>query len=210
MGTATTPDRLLAALDAKGDGRAERPASDDGALLRRAQSGDAAASRALVQRHGPRIFRIVAASFRDRALAADVVQETFVRALYRSSELRAEESAFAWLLRIAIRIAQDERRRTWRVVLPGELASEALDPSPTADDRLVAHQDAAVVQAALERLPARWRTVLVLRYYGGLSAAEIAATLEKSEPAVRKDLERAREALRKRLATWFGAEGGGR
>lgn len=180
---------------------------EDAALLRRAHEGDAGASRELLRRHAPRIHRIVLAAHGDRELARDVVQETFLRAIAQAEQLRADTGLFPWLVRIALRIAIDQKKKLRREILQERLPEpEVLIRTPAAERRLSEAEDAEAVQAALARLTPRWRELVVLRYFGGFTVAEIAQIADRSEVAVRKDLERARGRLRKLLANWFEVE----
>lgn len=173
----------------------------DAEMLRRANAGDEASARVLVARYGPRLGRIVEAAYGDRGLAEDVVQETFLRAIDQAHQLRDDAGLLAWLVRIALRLAADSKRKRRRETLPGELPDHASASSP--EGTLAAAQDALAVRAALDKLSERWRTLLVLRYFSGFSTQEIAEITGKKEPAIRKDLERARARMKKLLARWF-------
>jgi RNA polymerase sigma-70 factor, ECF subfamily len=182
----------------------QRPADEsDRALLTRVAGGDALACRELLGRYGQRLYRIVLASHRDPDLAEDIVQETFIRAVRAAATLREETSLFAWLAQIAHRVAIDFYRKNKRLVR--EVVDTA-DARPRPDADLEASEAAGRVRLALARLKPDVREVVVLRYYGGFSVAELARVLGKSEVAVRKELQRARERLRKLLGTAFTEE----
>ncbi|MCK6552697.1 RNA polymerase sigma factor [Myxococcota bacterium] len=166
----------------------------DRALLLRARDGDAAACRELLARHAVRLHAIVRAAHPELGLADDVVQETFLRALAEVDQLRAEASTFAWLVRIALRLAIDARRRTKRELLD-EAACERADGRAPAEKGLDA-EDVRAVREALDGLDDYRRELVVLRYYGSFSTAELAELFDKSEVAIRKDLERARAKLK--------------
>lgn len=123
-----------------------------------------------------------------RDAAHDVVQEAFARALRDAAKLRREESAAAWVWRIAFRIAVAERGRGSADALPDDLSilEESRDP---------------VLAAAVRSLPPQRRLVLFLRYYAELTYAEIAEALGIAEGTVAATLSQAHAALLDQLLT---------
>jgi RNA polymerase sigma-70 factor (ECF subfamily) len=178
---------------------------DAGSRLRAAadgaRAGDPEAFRALVDATHATVFRLAAALVRDRDEAADVTQETYVRAWGRLDELRDGGAALGWLCRIARNVAHDRRRSWWsRIRAPLDaLAGEAAPPEGLPDAALAAAERAGAVRAALARLPDKHRVVLALREVEGLSYEEIAAALGVPVGTVESRLHRARAALAKRL-----------
>jgi RNA polymerase sigma-70 factor, ECF subfamily len=199
MSTTLTLDRLLTAV--VGDPSQPTSAATDRQLLDGLRARDPLACRELLVRYGARLYRIVHASHRDRDLAEDVVQETFIRAMRAADTLREEASLFAWLVQIAHRVAIDLFRRDRRLSHEEvELVSRER-PDTSAE----AAESSGRVRAALDRLKPGARELIVLRYYAGFSVAEMARVQEKSETAVRKELQRARDRLRKILGgAWEG------
>ena len=116
--------------------------------------------------------------------AHDVVQEAFARALSRRRSYRGEAPLGAWVWRIAMRVALDERNRAKRLqlddVFEGGLAEPARDPE---------------LAEALRALPPRRRLVFFLRYFADLSYAEIASVCEISEGTVAASLAQARAEI---------------
>jgi RNA polymerase sigma-70 factor, ECF subfamily len=200
MSSVLTRSALFLVQDTAEEDRSRRVADAD--LLRSAHAGDARATRELLDRHAPKLFRIVHAAHGDRQLAEDVVQETFLRAIDQAHQLREDTGMFSWLVRIAIRIGIDEKRKLRRVLFSSD-PPEPVSDGPGLERSFAEKQDQETVRAALVRLSARHRELVVMRYFAGFSVAEIAEITERSEVAIRKDLERARDRLRKLLKTWF-------
>jgi len=179
---------------------------DGGARLRaaaeRARGGNPGAFREVVERSHETLFRLAAALVVDRDEAADVVQETYIRAWARIDELRDPAAIVGWLCRIARSVAHDRRRGWWsRLRAPLEAAAGRLDPPPaTPDEALAAAETARSVRSALARLPEKHRVVLVLREVDGMSYDEIAESLGIPVGTVESRLHRAREGLARRLA----------
>ena len=180
---------------------------DDAGSLRRAaeraKDGSAAAFRELVDRTHATVFRLAAALTGDRDEAADVTQETYVRAWERIGELRDPSAASGWLCRIARNVARDRQGSWWtRIRAPLDPAAEerAAAPPATAQERLEAAETAGAVRRALRKLPEKHRLVLQLREVEGMSEEEVAEALGVPVGTVASRLHRARAGLAKRLA----------
>ncbi|SEN52193.1 RNA polymerase sigma-70 factor, ECF subfamily [Sphingomonas gellani] len=178
------------------------PAADrgDGDLVARAMAGDDPAFAALVSRHKQALHRLVARIIGDEDEAVDVVQDVFVAAHGALARYDPARPLRAWLARIAINKARDWRRRRLvrrlvSAVFPDN-AAEIADRGPAVDTVVAGRLELARVGAAMARLPANLREVLVLRTVEGFSQAEAAQALGIVEKAVETRLYRARQRLR--------------
>jgi RNA polymerase sigma-70 factor (ECF subfamily) len=138
----------------------------------------------LYGRHAEELVRFMVKLLGDRERAADLVHDTFVRAMRAADQLRDRASARAWLYRIAANLARNElRRRKLIAFLPfGEHrgAEDAFDA------------EAAQVHQALRSIPADQAIALVLHYQRGFSRAEVADLVGISEEGVKSRLARGR------------------
>jgi RNA polymerase sigma-70 factor (ECF subfamily) len=186
---------------------------DAGARLRAAadgaRAGDPEAFRVLVAETHATVFRLAAALVSDRDEAADVTQETYVRAWGRIEELRDGAAALGWLCRIARNVAHDRRGSWWsRVRAPLEAIAGVAAPREAGPDAsFAAAERAEAVRAALAKLPEKHRVVLALREVEGLSYEEIAAATGVPRGTVESRLHRARAALARRLSGLRAEEG---
>ncbi|HEX2908194.1 MAG TPA: RNA polymerase sigma factor [Phototrophicaceae bacterium] len=144
-------------------------------LARGIQYGDRNCLAALVERHHSLLlgflYRMTGG---DRALAEDLVQETFVRVIHHISQYEYPRPFKAWLYRIATNLARDyykqaEMRHT---ISMSEDVDAAVSDAP--EDAVLLDIEGEVVASAMLRLPVPQRETLVLRYYQELSLAEIA------------------------------------
>lgn len=121
--------------------------------------------------------------------ADDLVQETLARALVSAPRNASPQQTRAWLHRVATNLALDDfRRRARRRVEP-------LDDELTGTAVSIPLHESLTAREALARLNPHHRLLLLLRFEGGFSHAEIAALLDISEPAARQRLSRARRAF---------------
>ncbi|HZP90531.1 MAG TPA: sigma-70 family RNA polymerase sigma factor [Actinomycetota bacterium] len=144
----------------------------------------APAYEALYREHAERLWRAVFASTGDREVASDAVAEAFAQCLRRGQAVRSPK---AWLWKAAFRIAAGEMQRRRR------------SPEPETDRGYEMSEGPAVLLGALRVLPERQRAVLVLHYYAGYKAREIAGILGSSAATVRVHLSRGRRRLRELL-----------
>lgn len=174
-----------------------RPAHDepDGSIVRRVLAGDVDAFELLVDRHAPRVRRLVARNV-PRAAGPEVAHDAFVAA-YLSLSAYAETHPFEhWLTRITLRSCADYwrgRGREGRSERSAEPAAEAVRTASTAED------DRELCEWALAQLERDDREVLTLVYFEALSVKECAQVLSWSEPKVKVRAHRARARLRRIL-----------
>jgi RNA polymerase sigma-70 factor (ECF subfamily) len=138
---------------------------------------------------------------RDRTLAEDLVQETFVVALERADARVPAASERAWLFGIARRLAA-AALRSRRGFLGLLRRIVRMEPAARPGDVVELAEDGArsPVAAAVASLPARQREVLYLVFHEGMTLDDAAHALEISPGAARQHYHRAKETLRARLA----------
>lgn len=145
---------------------------------------------ALFRAHAPELGRYLVAMVRDRALAEDLLQDTFYDALHAEDRLDAVANERAWLYGIARHRALRALRRGRRFQRMVVRLSGSREPAAEGDEALVALLD------LLEReLSPELRALVLLRYVHGFQAAELAEMTGLSPEAVRQRLARARARL---------------
>jgi len=162
--------------------------ADDDALAARA---DATAFDALYRRHYDRVYRYVRASLGQDEDAADVAQQIFLQAWRSLGRFQGRSSFATWLFRIAHNAVVDAQRGrraalSWERLPDGEHTTDASGP----EEQAIRREDADRLARALGRLDAEKRALLMLRFAGQLSVAEIAAVVGKRPDAVKKQLTR--------------------
>lgn len=148
----------------------------------------------LFDAHQGRLFRLARRLSRDPEEARDLVQETFLRlARHRVPDRLEGEVAERWLVRVLVNLCRDRQRRE-RV--RRRHAAEAGPPPISSDDLGPAVVARATVAAALAKLPARRRAVIVLHELEDRGTPEIAKLLGLSQVTVRWHLHAGRRQLR--------------
>ena len=169
--------------------------ADERRLIARAQSGDQAAFRVLVERHQARAYTLALRILRSASDAEEVSQDAFVRVWTALPGFRGESSFATWLYRIVARRAFDRAqvlknrraREQAEEKLPEHTAPEAVD-----DDSL----RAALLQRLVTGLTPAQRAAVTMFYYEGRSVEQVAAILGIPENTAKTHLLRARAALR--------------
>ena len=148
----------------------------------------------LVRAHAGGLYRFAYWLSRDRQLAEDIVQEALIRGWRALPRLREERAAKSWLFSIV-------RNEYFRLIARNGPQHESID----ADTLEIADENPGLLglemRDALMALPVAYSEPLALQVLGGFSCAEIAAMLETSEGAVMTRLTRARQALKRLLAS---------
>ena len=187
--------------------------------IARLKRGDIGGLEALVRQYQVRAVRTAHLITRDRALAEDIVQAAFLRAYERIGQFDAGRPFGPWFLRSVVNDAVKTATRRKRQVsleagYEGEetsLADLLADPNPGPADLAEAAETRQAVWAALGKLPPAQRAAIVLRYYLGLSEAEMAGELACPPGTVKWRLHAARKRLRTLLRPlWPAASGSGR
>jgi RNA polymerase sigma-70 factor (ECF subfamily) len=171
--------------------------------IARMKRGDIGGLEALVRRYQVRAVRAAHLIVRDRETAEDIVQSAFLRAYERIGQFDARRPFGPWFLRSVVNDAIKAAARRQREV-PLEADSEGgeaslidllADPNPGPADLVEAAETRQAVLAALDRLPPAQRAAIVLRYYLGLSEAEMADELACPPGTVKWRLHAARRRL---------------
>jgi RNA polymerase sigma-70 factor (ECF subfamily) len=159
------------------------------ALVELARGGDADAFGLLYDHYQPAVHRFLFYRTRSTALAEDLTSETFFRALRSMTSFRWQGKDFgAWLMTIARNLATDHFKagRT-RLELTTEdmgLHDDATHDGP--EDTVLAGLTNEILLAALKKLPDEQRDCLIMRFLQGMSIAETAAVLNRSDGAVKQ------------------------
>lgn len=149
----------------------------------------------LFDAHFQRVYRYLNRVSGDPELAADVAQETFVK-LYRRGSV--PDTPGAWLISVAMNLfrnAASTRSRRLRLLTSARGESVLADPPPAPDQAVEAEDSRKRVRLALDGMPERERSLLLLQAEG-YSYREIAVALELNEASVGAFLARARRAFR--------------
>ncbi|RPI75682.1 MAG: sigma-70 family RNA polymerase sigma factor, partial [Planctomycetaceae bacterium] len=156
-------------------------------LVEAVRHGDHDAFGELVKRYEPRLMSVLLRFVRDRELARDLSQETFLRVFERIDQFDPSRRFGPWLFRIGVNLGLDymrkRKRRLWPLLF-SESRSET-PPDPASADPRQALDLEQEVRHVLEGIPEHYRTVLVLRDLENFSTSEIAAILNRKEATIR-------------------------
>ena len=171
---------------------------EDHQLFLRIAEGDPRAFRSLVDQYAPPLVIYLTRLLRNQAEAEEVAQEVFLRVWQRAGEYQATFRASTWLHRIGHNLAIDQlRRRKGNSEIDDE--HEAAPQSERPHALLEHKQQTLSLQAALDTLPLRQRTAMVLKYEQDFPNPEIAKVLDLSVDAVESLLARAKRQLKTHL-----------
>lgn len=174
-------------------------ALDDTALVEAAIAGDTAAFDVLVTRHRRSVYQVCYRFVNHHEDAADLTQDTFVRAWKALGSFRGQARFSTWIYRIAVNVSLNRvSLKTPKTdVVDFDLVADQREPAPGA--AIDAAERQAMVRAAVKSLPPRQRTALILRTYHELSHQEVADIVGTTVGAVKANVFHALANLKKRL-----------
>jgi RNA polymerase sigma-70 factor (ECF subfamily) len=196
---------------------ADAPASwatlTDQEVVARARAGEERAYRDLVRRYERPLFSLIYRMVRDRELAEDLAQETFVKAMNALDSYRPEFKFSSWIFKIANNAAIDHLRRreldtlslegSPHAATPDAVEATALqigDRGETPLDVVEAKELGGEIEQAIARLRPEYRSCILLRHVEGRAYEEIAEILDLPLGTVKTYIHRARNELRGYLA----------
>jgi RNA polymerase sigma-70 factor (ECF subfamily) len=193
-----------------------KEAEEDRGLIARAQQGDTAAFRQLVERHQRRAFAIALSMVRDENDARELVQDAFLRVYKSIGNFQGTSSFFTWLYRIITNLSIDLIRKPGRQHADIDESRFESDEAREADFPLLSRIEgsdpadvvrrreiAARLQAALDALPPYHRGVVVMREIEGLSYEEMAVAMGVSKGTIMSRLFHARQKLQRALVDCY-------
>lgn len=181
---------------------------DEKKWLKKAAAGNADAFEQLVVKYQAAVYNLCLRMTGDPEDAADMTQESFLKA-WRSLDSFQGNAAFStWLYRLASNTCLDHLRSVKRksqlsLVIEDtegeEQTLEVPDSAPSPEEQVIELEEHSILNEALQSLDYEQRQILILRAVNGLSYTEIAQVLKLKEGTVKSRLARAREQLRKKL-----------
>ena len=177
---------------------------DERALIQRCIAGDATAFEPLVEKYRQRVWRLAYQVLHDREEAWDVAQDAFVRAFHSLPSFRGQSAFYTWLFRITVNVATDRHRQRGaqaRAFGPERVSEEEWarttpDPGGGPEQQAARKEQRERIRSALDALPPKARTIIMLSDVEGLSYREIAEVLNCPIGTVMSRLHNARKRLK--------------
>ncbi|MEG0467726.1 MAG: sigma-70 family RNA polymerase sigma factor, partial [Mucinivorans sp.] len=156
--------------------------SDEQLLVAEFVAGDTQAVETLIERHRKRVYNYILMMVRDRALADDIFQETFIKVVtsLQAGRYTHDGKFVSWVLRIAHNQvidyfrAKKGKRQVTSTDVGYEVLSNCITEDNNAEQAIISDQAADAIRTLVDRLPVEQREVIVLRHYMDLSFKEIA------------------------------------
>jgi RNA polymerase sigma-70 factor (ECF subfamily) len=203
---------------------------DEGQLVRALQDGDEEAFAALAREYHASLLRVAQIYVSSRAVAEEVVQETWIGVLNGLDRFEGRSTLKTWIFRILTNIAKTRAQREGRTLpfsalrRPGVVPEAAVEPDrfrppddsswpghwssrpqewDAPEERLLGSEVRGVVEEAIEQLPPAQRAVISLRDVEGWPSEDVCNALDVSETNQRVLLHRARSKVRAALEGYF-------
>ncbi len=173
---------------------------DEIALIQRVKDGDVTAWEPLILIYQDQVFRLAYLLIGDPDEAADIAQETFVRAWRHLAKFDGSRPLRPWLLKIAANLARNQRRSVGRYLVALKRGFQEYPPIENdVESRSLIERQAADLWRAVQRLNPTDQQVIYLRFFLELSITETAQAMTIAEGTVKSRLNRALIKLRKTI-----------
>jgi RNA polymerase sigma-70 factor (ECF subfamily) len=159
----------------------------------------------VVRLYRPRVFRFLLASLRDRDAAENLTQDCFLKAYIGRAHFRGDASLSTWLMKIAMNLLRDhlrsKRLRFWTktretALDPVDVSDWVPDGRSSPEAEIIARRQVKGIWDTVSQLPAKQRSVFVLRFVEEMELKEIAETTGMNPSTVKTHLYRALAAVR--------------
>jgi RNA polymerase sigma-70 factor (ECF subfamily) len=171
----------------------------DQELISKYLAGQESALEKLIRRHKSRVFAYILMVVKDKELAEDLFQDTFIKVIntFRSGQYKEEGKFIQWVMRIAHNLIIDFFRKAKRIPIVEnsddyDIFDKVRIPVESVEDQLITEQIHRDVKKLIDYLPKEQKEVLVMRHYGDMSFKDIA---EVTNVSINTALGRMRYAL---------------
>jgi RNA polymerase sigma-70 factor (ECF subfamily) len=178
--------------------------TQEGALVRRAQSGDETAFRELVEKYQSKVFSIIHGIVRQRNDVEDIAQQVFAKVFFSIRNFDFRSSLITWIYKITVNECFDylRKKKVRKLVYESDLSEDevrrventepSVDRAPSADSRLASRD---YVLKLMTRVSEEERALLMLKEVEGYSVEELAGMMSMNENTIKVKLFRARQKL---------------
>ncbi len=151
--------------------------------------------------YGENLTKLSYSYVKDWGKAQEIIQDIFILC-YAGYEKNHKQSYFKpWIYRVTINKCKDSLRTFWvkRVIVKSNFFSFQKSSTKSPEEYSIHLEEAAILIEAVFKLPIKYREVILLHYYDGLSIKSIAEVLEKNENTIKTRLKRAREIIKNKV-----------
>lgn len=184
--------------------RVDYESTEEGSLVRRAQAGDDAAYRALVEKYQSKVFSIIHGIVRQRNDVEDIAQQVFAKVYFSLRNFDFRSSLLTWIYKITVNECFDylRKRKVRKLVYESDMSEDEVrrveNIEPVADkavrtDAVLARRDYVV--KLLDRVSDEEKQLLMLKEVEGYSVEELSGMMKINENTIKVKLFRARQKL---------------
>lgn len=170
--------------------------ASDGEVIQLCLDGDAVAFEILVERYKKLVYTTAYRMMGNKEEAEDVSQEAFIRIYSSLGRYNPEFKFSTWAMKITTNLCLDQLRKRKNVALPMDELPEITDDDKTPEETFITNETGREVQAAIDKLPAKYKEFLILFHVQNLSYQEIMDITGESLTIVKNRLYRARQMLK--------------
>jgi len=155
----------------------------------------------IMELYGENLTKLAYSYVKDWGKAQEIIQDIFILCYEGYEQNHAINYFKPWIYRVAINKCKDSLRTSWvkRVVVNSHLFTSQKSNTISPEEYSITQEDSSILINSVFALPIKYREVILLHYYEGLSVKEIAEVLNKNENTVKTRLKRAREIIKAKV-----------
>ena len=168
-------------------------------IIQRLKKRDDKALKEIMDSYGDSLLRLATAYMKDESLAADIVQQVFIKLYYRIDQFKNNSSLYTWLYRITINECKSQLN-SWsfrKIFFTNELPEEKAKAN--VENNILENELEDEIYNEILKLEVKYRIPIILHYYQELKIKEIAEILDSNENTIKTRLYRARNKLKNYL-----------
>lgn len=147
----------------------------------------------IYQRYKNLLYRIAFTYLKNSEDVEDILQEVFIRRIYKAPKFETEEHEKRWLIRVTVNLCKNSLASVWK------RWKHSIDENEEGCEHWELDSEERVVYSEVMSLSEKYRIVIYLHYYEGYSCREIADILKCGESTIKMRLKKAREVLKKNM-----------
>lgn len=177
-------------------------------LIQRILSGEKELYEVLIRQNNQKLYRVIRSYIRDEQEIEDIMQDTYLKAYEKLNQFQQKSQFSTWLIRIGINTSL-ARIKTYKQhsalysgpehPLPMNFIDIPDTEQPNPEKNMIRQETTQMVETAIDTLPAKYRTMYIMREVEGMSVADIGECLEITESNVKVRLHRAKLMIKEHL-----------
>ncbi len=172
---------------------------EDSEVIQKVLEGEKGLYEILMRRNNQRLYRVLKGYLTDYSEIVDTMQDTYLTAYEKLEQFKRKSQFSTWLIRIGINKALKRIHHSKKVISLNEISNSDLETTQNPEYRFIQKETKQVLEASIETLDEKYRSVYVMKELEGMSIAEISECTNLSESNIKVRIHRAKSMIKDKL-----------